>query len=511
MILAGELANETDVKRFHTEAEAAANLDHPGIVPIYEVGQHEGQHYFSMGFVDGQSLAQRLLEGPLPPRDAAELMVRVADAIEYAHRHGVIHRDLKPGNILLDQGGQPRVTDFGLAKKVEGDSGADRRAARSWGRPATCRPSRPGGTAARWDRPPTSTRWGRRSTRWSPAGRPSRPPRAMDTVLQVLSDDPVPPRRLNASIPRDLETICLKCLEKDPAKRYASAAVLAGDLRRFLDGEPIVARPVTRLERAVKWARRRPAIAGMATALVAALFGGFAGMAVLWARAERSATIAHQKEQDAENSARIEAEARAKAQESTTIATERAEALRRQDYVNRVNLAYRECLDDNVAHAIELLDGCPEDLRGLEWHYVSRQCHLDLKTFPDAQPSVNAVAFSPDGRRVATGSGPFQYGGTGDLVVRDACDRRGGLRPSQAPRRHPRGGVQPRPPLAGRGTRLDPRAVGRRHREGALPQGPRKPRHLRPGLHARRPSAPRGVWPDGRGRLRPGLGHGHRS
>jgi Protein kinase domain len=123
MILAGQLANETDVRRFYIEAEAAANLDHPGIVPIFEVGQHQGQHYFSMGFVEGLSLSQRLAGGPLPPREAAALMVRVAEAIEYAHRRGVIHRDLKPANILIDGAGNPRVTDFGLAKRVEGDSG----------------------------------------------------------------------------------------------------------------------------------------------------------------------------------------------------------------------------------------------------------------------------------------------------------------------------------------------------------------------------------------------------
>jgi len=123
MILAGQFANETDVKRFYTEAEAAANLDHPGIVPIYEVGQHEGQHYFSMGFVDGQSLSQRLVAGPLPARESADLIRRVSEVIEYAHRRGVIHRDLKPANILLDKDGNPRVTDFGLAKRIQGDSG----------------------------------------------------------------------------------------------------------------------------------------------------------------------------------------------------------------------------------------------------------------------------------------------------------------------------------------------------------------------------------------------------
>src|SRR5208282_4469633 len=122
MILAGQLADDTDVKRFYTEAEAAAHLDHPGIVPIFEVGQHEGQHYFSMGFVDGESLAHRLTAGPLPCRQAAEVLAAVAAAIDYAHRRGVIHRDLKPSNILIDAGGHPRVTDFGLAKKVEGDS-----------------------------------------------------------------------------------------------------------------------------------------------------------------------------------------------------------------------------------------------------------------------------------------------------------------------------------------------------------------------------------------------------
>ena len=176
MILAGQLANDTDVKRFYTEAEAAANLDHPGIVPIFEVGQHEGQHYFSMGFVEGQSLSQRLAEGPLPAREAAELIRRVSEAIEYAHQHGVIHRDLKPANILLDQNGNPRVTDFGLAKKLKGDSGLTG-SGQIMGTPSYMPPEQAGGKRVRSGRRRTCMPWGRRSMPWSPAGRRSRRPR----------------------------------------------------------------------------------------------------------------------------------------------------------------------------------------------------------------------------------------------------------------------------------------------------------------------------------------------
>jgi len=274
MILAGQLADDTDVKRFYTEAEAAANLDHPGIVPIFEVGQHEGQHYFSMGFVEGQSLSQRLADGPLPPRQAAELIGRVSEAIEYAHQRGVIHRDLKPANILLDQNGNPRVTDFGLAKKVKGDSGLTG-SGQIMGTPSYMPPEQAGGPRGEVGPPADVYALGATLYALLTGRPPFQAASVMDTVIQVISDEPVPPRRLNPAVDRDLETICLKCLEKVPARRYATAAALGEDLRRFLAGEPVLARPIGAPARCWRWCRRRPVVAGLGTAVAALILFGF--------------------------------------------------------------------------------------------------------------------------------------------------------------------------------------------------------------------------------------------
>jgi WD40 repeat protein/Flp pilus assembly protein TadD len=281
MILAGQLANEMEVRRFYTEAEAAANLDHPGIVPIFEVGQHEGQHYFSMGFVEGQSVSQRLADGPLPPREAAALLVKIADAIEYAHRRGIIHRDLKPANILIDASGNPRVTDFGLAKKVQGDSNLTA-SGQIMGTPSYMPPEQAGGGSSTVG--PAADVYALGATLYCMVtGRPPfQAATAMDTVLQVLGDEPVPPRRLNPAIDRDIETICLKCLEKDPARRYSSSSALGEDLRRFLAGDSIEARPVSRAERLGRWCRRNPWLAG-AIGSAAVLLAAVAILSLLYA------------------------------------------------------------------------------------------------------------------------------------------------------------------------------------------------------------------------------------
>ena len=280
MILTGQLAGQNEIKRFYTEAEAAAQLDHPGIVPIFEVGQHEGQHFFSMGFVEGQSLAARVAQGPLPPREAAQLVHEVALAVQYAHEHGVIHRDLKPGNILLDLHGKPRITDFGLAKLTK--NGSDLTGSgQILGTPSYMPPEQAGSKVGHI---------GPRSDVYSLGAilyclLTGRPPfhaaTPVDTLMQVLNHDPAPLRQLNLNIPLDLETIALKCLEKDPDHRYFSANALAEDLQRWLRGVPIKARRNTVWERGAKWARRNPnSVFSIVAGLLLLVVGSYAGFAI---------------------------------------------------------------------------------------------------------------------------------------------------------------------------------------------------------------------------------------
>jgi serine/threonine-protein kinase len=266
MILAGQLASEEDVRRFQTEAEAAAQLDHPGIVPIHEVGQHEGQHYFSMGYVEGDSLAHRIARQPLPPTEAVRLVKAVAEAVQYAHDRGVIHRDLKPANVLIDRQDEPRVTDFGLAKKVGVASDLTATGA-ILGTPGYMAPEQASGAK---EIGPAADVYSLGAILFAlVTGKP--PFRAgtdLDTILQVIEQEPTSPRRVNRAVDRNVETMCLKCLEKDPRRRYNSAQELADDLQRYLEGEPIVARPVTFPGRLYRWARRYPALAATLVALL---------------------------------------------------------------------------------------------------------------------------------------------------------------------------------------------------------------------------------------------------
>jgi hypothetical protein len=254
MILAGQLANETDVRRFYFEAEAVANLDHPGIVPIYEVGRHQEQHYFSMRLVEGGSLAREVPRFRDDPKTAARLLTTVARAVHHAHRRGILHRDLKPSNVLLDREGRPHVTDFGLAKRVETDSGLTQSGA-IMGTPSYMAPEQAAGNQ---DLTPAADVYGLGAILYELlTGRPPfRAETPMDTLLQVMERLPAPPRIMNPNVERDLETICLKCLEKDSRRRYADAEALALDLERYLSGEAISAKSINWLERVDSALRR---------------------------------------------------------------------------------------------------------------------------------------------------------------------------------------------------------------------------------------------------------------
>jgi tetratricopeptide (TPR) repeat protein/tRNA A-37 threonylcarbamoyl transferase component Bud32 len=281
MILAGDYAPAETIVRFMAEAESIARVHHPHIVQIFAYGDHDGRPYFEMEYVDGGSLADRLGGKPWPLRDAAGLVETLARAIHAAHALGVVHRDLKPANILLTNDGIPKIADFGLAKCLDTETGLTRT---EWivGSPSYMAPEQ----AGEGGRPigPMADVYSLGAILYELiTGRPPfRAATILETLGQVRTDLPMAPARLRRGLPRDLATICLKCLEKDPARRYGSAAELAEDLRRFEAGEAIRARPAGAHERLWRWCRREPAVASMALALLA----GLVGVATQWRRAE---------------------------------------------------------------------------------------------------------------------------------------------------------------------------------------------------------------------------------
>jgi thiol-disulfide isomerase/thioredoxin/tRNA A-37 threonylcarbamoyl transferase component Bud32/tetratricopeptide (TPR) repeat protein len=274
MILGSHLASPEQVRRFHIEAEEAGRLDHPNIVPIYQVGVEAGQHYFTMKLFEGGTLDEHMSRFQQDPKASIRLMATVARAVHYAHQHGILHRDLKPGNILLDADEQPHVTDFGLAKHL-GEAGSQTQSGAVLGTPSYMAPEQ---AAARKDLSIVVDVYSLGAILFELlTGKPPfHASSTMETIRMVIESEPPRPRTLNARIDRDLETITLKCLEKNPQRRYPSAQMLAEDLERYLSGEPIRARPATRVERTVKWVRRRPATAaliGVASLALVSLLG----------------------------------------------------------------------------------------------------------------------------------------------------------------------------------------------------------------------------------------------
>jgi WD40 repeat protein/predicted Ser/Thr protein kinase len=381
MILAGRLADESDVRRFRLEAEAAARLDHPNIVPIHEVGEHEGRHYFSMKLIDGGRLSDRIPAMIADPREAARVVAVVARAIHYAHRRGILHRDLKPSNILLDREGRPHITDFGLARRVEG--GSDLTASGAIvGTPSYMAPEQAEG---RRERVTTATDvHGLGAILYELiSGRPPyRGETVLETLRQVREHEPARPRSLRPGADRDLETIALKCLEKDPDRRYASAEALADDLDRWLSGQPIRARSSSRAERAIKWARRRPTAAALLAVGAVAI--------IALATAIRGSFV----------SQRLREVVREAGTERDQIELKRR-AAEVDNYFATIAAADGAWADNNVVETARLLDECPPRLRGWEWGYLQHLQHSALYEIRGRPRVAAGVWFGPTGTILA--------------------------------------------------------------------------------------------------------------
>jgi WD40 repeat protein/serine/threonine protein kinase/tetratricopeptide (TPR) repeat protein len=374
-------------RRFRVEAEVVAQMQHPHIVQIYDFGERNDVAFFSMELMEGGNLTQRLANTPQPARQAAQMMEILAQAVHYAHERGVVHRDLKPANVLLTADGTAKITDFGLVKLLKQDPDEVETEGTIVGTPNYMAPEQAGGR--RREVGPAADVYALGAILYETlTGRPPfKGETPLDTLEQVRTQEPVPPRRLQPKVPRDLETICLKCLQKEPRKRYATAEDLADDLRLFLDGKPIRARPTPAWEQAWKWARQRPAVTGLAAILVLVSAVGFGLVTWKWRAADQAAEDVR-KAQGKEEDEREEAKKQLR----------RAETAR---YAIQIGRAQRELQDGNLGRAQEVLADCRPDLRHFEHHHLTTLCRK-MRTFQGHTTSVLRVAFEPGGGRLAS-------------------------------------------------------------------------------------------------------------
>lgn len=390
MVLPSRLTSVADLRRFQIEAQAAGRLDHPHILPIYEVGEVSGQPYYTMKWAEGGSLAHTERRRPPPgaPRGTAPaaatstqaawaaLVLKIARAVAYAHERGVLHRDLKPGNILLDQRGEPYVADFGLAKLLEQETGLSQ-SLPTVGTPSYAAPEQLQGAASQVSVAADVYSLGAILYELLTDKPPFAGPTPIETIRQAVDAPAQPPHLLNPSVDRYLETICLKCLEKESKRRYPTAAALAEDLERWLARKPIQARPVGGIERTWLWCRRKPALAALAGALAFTIVLGSAAAA--W-----SIGIARQEQ-------------------------------RREAYHASVAQAHSLIKDGSTDRAMELLLRCPEEFRHWEWGYLVAQCHQELLTLPAHRDMVMKQHFESRIRNLA-------FDATGDRLVTCGVD-----------------------------------------------------------------------------------------
>jgi WD40 repeat protein len=388
LLKAGPHASVEDRLRFRVEAESVASLRHPHIIAIHEVGETDGLAFYVMDYAEGGSLAQRLDRGPLPAGEAAHLVEALAGAVEHAHERGIVHRDLKPGNILLTGDGTPKIGDFGLAKRDSGGAGLTQTGA-VLGTPTYMAPEQAAGEARAVGPACDIYALGGILYECLTGRPPFQGANPVDVLRQVLADSPVAPTRLQAGLPIDLETICLKCLHKEPVKRYASAGALAEDLGRFRKGVPILARPVGTAEWLLKWAQRRPAVAALLAALILAVTCGTAATTLLWRHAVG--------ERDRADEARAEADTKKLQAQERLVSLHVARGVQR--------MAEGDLFGSLLwfVKALEEEQGGPEreEMHRIRVAAILRQCpRLRMLLNPDA--NVSRAQFSPDGRRVVT-------------------------------------------------------------------------------------------------------------
>jgi WD40 repeat protein len=371
MLLHGLFLSSAEAARFRNEACTAAVLRHPNIVPIYHVGEQDGHLFYTMPLIEGINLAQRLAAGPLESREAVQMLLPVVEAVAFAHARGVIHRDLKPANVLLDESGNPHVTDFGLARRLGEDTLSITATGDLLGTPNYMAPEQV--NADQDVIGPATDIYAMGAILYAlvVGQAPFHSESVSETLQKICSAEPVAPRRLNRRVPRDLETICLKCLEKSPTNRYRSAEELADDLRRFLAAKTLRARPVSRIERGRRWFVRNPVVGTLAVGIALALVVGscFSTYFGLQAREREREALANL-------------------------------------YAADMNLAQQHIRSGAVASAINLLERHRPPSRNLkdaawEWRYIWQQCHGELRRFEGPQGPVYTAAFSPDGRTVA--------------------------------------------------------------------------------------------------------------
>lgn len=403
MILGG-LATKEFVQRFRTEAATAASLHHPNIVGIHEVGVHEGEHFLAMDYVDGPNLARLIGQHPLPAPRAARYVKLIAEAVHFAHDRNILHRDLKPANVLIDSNDQPHISDFGLAKRLNAETDLTL-TGQVLGSPNFMPPEQARGSRGKV---------GRHSDVYGLGGilyfaLTARAPFQADSlegvVHQVLGSEPVPPRLLNPGVPRDLETICLKALEKEPSRRYATALELAGELGRFLAGEPIQARPVTRGERVWRWCRRKPALAGSLGAALALLLVVVIGSPTAALRIERERRRAEQEANTARQSLYVADMNRVQQALRESNLGRARELLRRHQPQGRSEARDPSSRARDTSGLAPVHDPDSPDPRAWEWFHFDRLSQGDDLSIVGRHASeVSALAVSSDGAWIASAS-----------------------------------------------------------------------------------------------------------